>query len=371
MAALAEVPQTPIVGDSLIGPVMDIEMARQRLVQFQQFIKEYLVEGEDYGTIPGTPKPTLLKPGSDKLCELYGLADDYQVVQRTEDFEKNLFDYEIKCILTSKRNGLLVSTGMGSCNSFEKRYRWRDSQRKCPNCGKETIIKGKEEFGGGWICFAKKGGCGAKFSDKDPGILEQVVGKVQNEDVADLKNTILKMAKKRAKIDATLSATRSSGLFTQDMEDWEPYHAPAQQPPQPQTAQAHTQTPPSAQPKTEPKKLNLDPHFTPKLFGNVLLCQVSEVMERKTKDDKKQDFLALELAPPYEGRKLLFCFHQSLFEALKTSPGQICRFAIMDGGKNTLSICEVQQIGEVLYKDGKPFQPEPSADGGADPFNPF
>lgn len=32
-------------------------------------------------------------------------------------------------------------------------------------------------------------------------------------------NTILKMSKKRSHVDATLSATRSSGLFTQDLED--------------------------------------------------------------------------------------------------------------------------------------------------------
>ena len=35
----------------------------------------------------------------------------------------------------------------------------------------------------------------------------------------EIANTLLKMAKKRALIDAVLSATRSSDLFTQDMED--------------------------------------------------------------------------------------------------------------------------------------------------------
>jgi hypothetical protein len=37
----------------------------------------------------------------------------------------------------------------------------------CPLCGKDAIVKGKEEFGGGWLCYKAKGGCGAKF-DKDP-----------------------------------------------------------------------------------------------------------------------------------------------------------------------------------------------------------
>jgi hypothetical protein len=43
--------------------------------------------------------------------------------------------------------------------------------------------------------------------------------KMENDDPWSLWNTVLKMAKKRALIDATLSATRSSGLFTQDVED--------------------------------------------------------------------------------------------------------------------------------------------------------
>lgn len=62
---------------------------------------EALVEGinEDYGTTPGTPKPTLFKPGADKLREVYGLADTYQILDKTIDFNSGLFDYEIQCTL--------------------------------------------------------------------------------------------------------------------------------------------------------------------------------------------------------------------------------------------------------------------------------
>lgn len=36
----------------------------------------------------------------------------------------------------------------------------------CPKCEKSSgVIKGKEEFGGGWVCFNKKGGCGHKWHD--------------------------------------------------------------------------------------------------------------------------------------------------------------------------------------------------------------
>lgn len=205
----------------VLTPVMNIDVAKKRLAEFQEFVRGYLIEGEDFGTIPGTPKPTLLKPGADKLCELYGLADDYEILTQVEKFEGDpaLFDYTVKCVLTSRRDGRLVATGLGSCNSYEGKYKWRDSQRICPNCKMAAIIKGKEEYGGGWLCFAKKGGCGTKFETGDPLIEDQKIGRVPNDDLATQKNTILKMAKKRAKVDATLSATRSAGIFTQDMED--------------------------------------------------------------------------------------------------------------------------------------------------------
>lgn len=207
----------------MLTPVMNLAVAKERLAEFQQFVKEYMKEGEDYGKIPGIDKPSLFQPGADKLAELYGLAptfpDDRTI--RTVDWamEPPLYDYEVTCVLLSRRTGMVVSEGKGSCSSYEAKYRWRECKRLCPQCSKETIIKGKDEFGGGWLCWKKKGGCGAKFGDGDKTIEDQTVGRIPNEDIADIKNTILKMAQKRAKIAAVLSATRSSGVFTQDVED--------------------------------------------------------------------------------------------------------------------------------------------------------
>ncbi len=70
------------------------------------------------------------------------------------------------------------------------------------------------------MCFAKRGGCGQKFGDKDQSIIGQEIGQVKNPDVADLANTILKMADKRALVAATLIATGLSEYFTQDIEDF-------------------------------------------------------------------------------------------------------------------------------------------------------
>ena len=83
----------------------------------------------------------------------------------------------------------------------------------------ETIIKGKEQYGGGWLCYLKKGGCGEKYETEDKRITDQVIGKVENPDIADIYNTVKKMAKKRAFVDAMLTATAASDCFTQDIEE--------------------------------------------------------------------------------------------------------------------------------------------------------
>jgi hypothetical protein len=116
---------------------------------------------------------------------------------------------------------------------MESKYRWRKGERKCPQCGAEAIIKGKAEYGGGWLCFDKKGGCKAKFTDNDAEITGQQVGRVANPDISDSYNTVLKIATKRALVAAVLITTGASCLFTQDVEDMaadhEPEPAPRQQ----------------------------------------------------------------------------------------------------------------------------------------------
>jgi len=187
--------------------------------RFQQVVHANMVAGQDYGVIPGTTKPTLLKPGAEKIAKLLGLADTYEIMDRQEDWQRPFFRYLIKCSLSSVKHGSTISEGLGECNSMESKYRWRETNRKCPVCGEEAIIKGKAEYGGGWLCFKKTGGCGTKWDNDAAEIIGQKVGRVENEDIYSQVNTILKMAKKRALVDAALSAGRLSQVFTQDIED--------------------------------------------------------------------------------------------------------------------------------------------------------
>jgi hypothetical protein len=143
--------------------------AKERIDLLQQFVKEMMTEGLDYGIIDGFQKPTLLKPGAEKLCDIFGFSKHVNIINRIEHWEKGIFAYEVKVTLISKQTGFMEAEGIGTCNNKEQ-----------------------------------------SFIDQDP---------------FSLVNTLLKMAKKRALIDAVLSATRASGLFTQDIENL-PRHPP-------------------------------------------------------------------------------------------------------------------------------------------------
>jgi hypothetical protein len=207
-----------------IAPVVNVAGALQRYQDMKDFISGILKENVDYGKIPGTDKSTLLKPGAEKLTTFFGLSAEFQIIEKEEDWTGKdhdgelFFNYWYKCRIT--RNGKIVAEGEGSCNSFEKKYRYRSANIICPKCGNETVIKGKKEYGGGWLCFAKKGGCGAKFNEGDKSIEDQPRGQVKNPDIADLVNTLQKMAQKRAYVAAVLLATNASEYFTQDIEDF-------------------------------------------------------------------------------------------------------------------------------------------------------
>ncbi|HEX6625762.1 MAG TPA: hypothetical protein VF064_18745 [Pyrinomonadaceae bacterium] len=204
-------------------PALSIELAVERYNAVTEFVSRVLRRDVDYGVIPGTEKRTLLKPGAEKLTTFFGLSTRFQLVERIEDWSgesfggEPFFYYLYRCRL--HRGPVLMAEADGSCNSREQKYRWREAQRVCPECNQAAIIKGREEYGGGWLCFRKKGGCGAKFGDGDAVIESQQTGRVFNAEIADQVNTMQKMAQKRSLVAAVLLAVNASEFFTQDVED--------------------------------------------------------------------------------------------------------------------------------------------------------
>lgn len=194
--------------------------------EIQQAMTAVMKSGEHYGVIPGTEKtdktgrdvskPSLFQPGADTLCFLFRLRPEYTILTNVE--RDDLISYDVKCTLIHIPTGDVWGEGLGAANTREKRYSSQSTAKVCPQCSKPAIIKGKADFGGGWVCWRNKGGCGAKFLDGDQAV-ESQEGQVQSGSVWDLKNTILKMAAKRSKVAAVLTATAASDCFTQDLED--------------------------------------------------------------------------------------------------------------------------------------------------------
>lgn len=199
---------------------MAVEELTGQVKLIQQVMNSVMKPKEHYGTIPGCgDKPTLLKPGAEKLAMTFRFAPKYDIQER--ELRDGHREYRVVCSLQSIITGAFVGEGIGVGTTMESKYRFRKAEQKCPQCGQPTIIRGKKEYGGGWLCYAKKGGCGAKFKAGDPDIENQEMGRVEHDNPADYYNTVAKMAKKRALVDAVLTATAASDIFTQDIEDFE------------------------------------------------------------------------------------------------------------------------------------------------------
>jgi hypothetical protein len=239
--------QAVVVRESqAVGQALGVSEILAQVKLIQDVMKSVMHEGEHFGKVPGCgDKKVLLQPGAQKLTMTFRLCPEYEI-QET-DLPRGHKEYRVICTLKSMASGSFVGQGVGCCSSMESKYRWRGGARKCPQCGSEAIIKGKKEYGGGWLCFAKRGGCGAKWDDGAQEIESQEIEKVENDNPADTFNTVLKMAKKRAFVDATITATAASDIFTQDVGDYEDGNDT-----QPTPQKANTQ-PATPKPKDAPK----------------------------------------------------------------------------------------------------------------------
>lgn len=216
-----------------------------RLNFIKQIMQEVMQEGQDYGVIPGCgKKPSLLQPGAQKLCLTFQLNSEVRE-EKVGDLGNHHREYAL--IVRVSSPGGKYADGVGTCSTLEGKYRFRDSARKCPTCGEPTIANSKAEYGGGYYCNSKRGGCGAKFEAGDLAIVGQSTGKTEHDNPADYWNTVRKMAFKRGMVAAAINFTNTSQLWSQDLEDIsqagdaeEPARKPAQRAtdPQPTTAYA-------------------------------------------------------------------------------------------------------------------------------------
>lgn len=172
---------------------MSIQVAevRQNINIIHEALKSVMKVNVHYGTIPGCPKPSLYKPGAEVIMALFRLSADPDINDLSKDGE---IRYQVKVKISAK-DGTFVGSGIGECSSGEEKYMWRAAVSNAEfDATLETMRRIKYR--------------------KDGSEVQQV-----RVPPADLANTILKMAKKRALIDAVLTATAASDIFSQDIEE--------------------------------------------------------------------------------------------------------------------------------------------------------
>lgn len=168
--------------------VMDVETAEKIKKDLIRYKATILKKDVDYGIIKGTKKDTLYKSGAEKLIKIFGLSTRLILLEKIEDVmgkdhdKEPYYYYRYKCELWDNE-GRFICDSDGSCNSFEKKYRYR-----------------------------KVWNSQTRAYDKP----------VKNPDIHDQVNTILKMAQKRAMIAAVLIGIGGSDIFTQDLDDMPP-----------------------------------------------------------------------------------------------------------------------------------------------------
>ena len=161
--------------------MMTLKSISDRVNMVHQVLEKIMVKETHYGTVPGCGKKMVLfKPGADLLAMTFRLVPQFKVEKM--DMENGHREYDVTCTMYAA-DGSLLGQGVGSCSTMEKKYRYRSE-------------------GGTWDAAQ-----GRKVGAKQ----------IENEDIADVYNTVLKMAKKRAQIDATLTVTGAADMFTQDL----------------------------------------------------------------------------------------------------------------------------------------------------------
>jgi hypothetical protein len=237
-------------------PALTLDEATERYELMKKFISNQLIEGTDYGKIPGTKKTTLYKPGAEKLTTFFGLRVLFVDDGSIERFEGDdpFFYYKRKCQLW--KGDVLIAEASGSANSKEGRYRWRwVKKEELPDSYSATELAELKKRGGTegifrwqyekrttsgqyakpesyWQAIDKMLESGERniqevereqpWGDKELAWhieWESYEYRIPNDDIYTLVNTILKMAEKRSLTAATLIACNASDYFTQDMED--------------------------------------------------------------------------------------------------------------------------------------------------------
>ena len=229
---------------------MSVDNLVHQISLIQEVQHKVMKQGEHYGTIPGCgDKPTLLKPGAEKLGFTFRLAPEFEVIP--VDWSNGHREYQVKCRLRHIPTGTMVGEGVGTCTTMEGKFRFRWDNTGKPVPSEYWNTKDKDLLGGPFNTTRKVDGKWYIFQ------------RVEHDNPADYYNTCEKMAKKRAHVDAILTATAASDIFTQDIEDMPEVINQDQ----PEQAQTTTQKPPMKPPAEKKAEKQGEPSARDKLVS--------------------------------------------------------------------------------------------------------
>ena len=178
-----------------VAPATAQEIKAQ-VQRIQQVMKAVMIDKVHYGVVPGTPKPSLWKPGAEVLCATFHIAPSYRVDDLSDG---DCIRYRVTCVGTHQTTGIIMGEGMGECSSNEEKYKWRKAYDREFSATDDS----RKRIKYGWSKEDRK---------------EYEITQIRTEP-ADVANTILKMACKRAQVAMALNVTAASDIFTQDLED--------------------------------------------------------------------------------------------------------------------------------------------------------
>lgn len=230
----------------ILRPAVSIDQMIQRRELVLGLLRRVMTKDVDYGQIPGTPRPTLYKPGAEKLAGFFGLRAIVEPVKIEErwgtDTEEPFFYYKYRC--TVYLGDTVITTYDGLAHSHEDKYRWRwvpeadvpfhlDKSQLIQKIGKATELKfavDKAETSGKygkpvshWKMFhdAVADGTAKAIKKKTRGgkempawVIDSTVWRIPNPSVEDLPHTISAIAQKRSMVGGVRIATNATDIFT-------------------------------------------------------------------------------------------------------------------------------------------------------------
>jgi hypothetical protein len=173
---------------------------RSHVNRIQEVMTAVFIENVHFGTIPGTgDKRSLYKPGAEVICMTFRIAPRFRVEDLSTTDE---IRYRVTCEGVHQTTGTVLGEGVGEASTGEEKYKWRAAVVQAE--WEDTPVDRRR------LKYKK--------SDGRDGKDHYTISQIRTEP-ADLANTVLKMACKRALVAMCLVTTAASDCFTQDLED--------------------------------------------------------------------------------------------------------------------------------------------------------